>query len=231
VAITQMISKESVKDGDIVSPLTEWEARSLTDPSGWMMLETFKGAVLASWEENGYDDSDFMASVWDGEKIKIVTYASTRGWTYLNGCVIDATLEVREAAAKYQNDRLRAVQVSAMNASERVASVGKTVKVTKGRKVPKGVIGEVFWVGADKYAGNHYGTQHRVGITTETGEKHFTAMSNVEVLNPVVHSLEECPETPVERMNFARPEDALAYLVVERVGHEMMAESGYSSNR
>lgn len=57
---------------------------------------------------------------------------------------------------------------------------GRVVKVVKGRKVPVGTEGTVFWLGEDKF-GNGY----RVGFETPTGEKHFTALSNVEALEMV----------------------------------------------
>ena len=43
--------------------------------------------------------SDFYAVVWTGERLTSVEYATTRGWTYANGATIDATDEVKAAAA------------------------------------------------------------------------------------------------------------------------------------
>lgn len=54
---------------------------------------------------------------------------------------------------------------------------GSTVKVVKGRKVPLGTEGEVFWLG-DK------GWGWSVGLKTAEGEKHFTALGNVESVTP-----------------------------------------------
>lgn len=50
---------------------------------------------------------------------------------------------------------------------------GQTVEVFKGRKVPVGTVGVVFWTGTDSY------DKPRVGIRTADGESHFTAESNV----------------------------------------------------
>jgi hypothetical protein len=58
-----------------------------------VMLETsFEGRVVAEYERNGYDDSDFMAVVYDEAtcEFRHVMYATTRGWTYANSCVVDA---------------------------------------------------------------------------------------------------------------------------------------------
>lgn len=50
---------------------------------------------------------------------------------------------------------------------------GQTVTVVKGRKVPLGTVGIVFWVGE-----NNWGTQ--VGFKSN-GETYFTAITNLEV--------------------------------------------------
>lgn len=52
---------------------------------------------------------------------------------------------------------------------------GVTVEVFKGRKVPIGTIGKVFWV-ATKTDG--YGTI-KVGLIDSDGTKHYTAIDNV----------------------------------------------------
>jgi hypothetical protein len=51
--------------------------------------------------------------------------------------------------------------------------VGATVEVVKGRKVAKGTVGEVFWVGD-----NGFGVS--VGLSLTNGEKVFTAIKNIE---------------------------------------------------
>ena len=52
---------------------------------------------------------------------------------------------------------------------------GQTVEVFKGRKVPKGTVGLVFWVAPEA---DGYGVI-KVGFTTPTGDKHFTNIANV----------------------------------------------------
>lgn len=54
---------------------------------------------------------------------------------------------------------------------------GKSVVVMKGRKVPHGLRGIVFWEGEGEYG-------PRIGIKDAAGEAHWTAASNVEVLLP-----------------------------------------------
>ena len=55
---------------------------------------------------------------------------------------------------------------------------GQTVEVFKGRKVPVGSTGVIFWV-ADAFDGAGV---TRVGFKTETGEAHFTDVANVKVV-------------------------------------------------
>jgi len=52
---------------------------------------------------------------------------------------------------------------------------GQTVEVFKGRKVPVGTVGVVFWVAPEA---DGYGVI-KVGFTTPEGDKHFTNITNV----------------------------------------------------
>lgn len=88
---------------------------------------SYEGAVLAEREINGYDDSDFMATVWTDTEIIEVCWGTTRGWTYANGCAIDATPAVREAAAAWQyKDSLEAWKAG---------NIRQAAVVQKGRQV------------------------------------------------------------------------------------------------
>jgi len=52
---------------------------------------------------------------------------------------------------------------------------GSTVEVIKGRKVPIGTTGVVFWVAPEA---DGYGV-YKIGFTTDTGDKHFLNIENV----------------------------------------------------
>ena len=62
---------------------------------------------------------------------------------------------------------------------------GKTVRVVKGRKVPKGTVGVCFWIGQTDYSkyGDPWGiyTCYRIGIRDNAGEVYWTALDNVVV--------------------------------------------------
>ena len=163
-------------------------------PGTLYMKTSHVGLVLSTGEVNGYDDSDFFATVWNPATGTTgrVTYASTRGWTYHNSATVDATPEVVAAynAWKAASDAaLRAERAARMAA---VPDVGKFVKVVSGRKVPVGTEGRVFWFGPDKFARDYgYGFaldtrssvelgKFRVGIETAKG-KVFTNAKNVAV--------------------------------------------------
>ena len=51
---------------------------------------------------------------------------------------------------------------------------GARVVVVRGRKVPRGTTGRVFWTGVSEWG-------ERVGIKDDAGAVHWTALSNVEV--------------------------------------------------
>lgn len=153
---------------------------------------TYVGAVLYTGEINGYDDSDFYADVWTGTSVKRITYATTRGWTYANGAHVDATPDVRAAAAVWYTARaLESLKAKAADDALTPAK-GKAVKVVKGRKVPLGTEGTVIWVGEGRYYGpvprykNGWSTKPaaRIGLRTADGATFFTAASNVVVTDP-----------------------------------------------
>lgn len=85
-------------------------------------------------------------------------------------------------SARYWSDRAGSFAAAEAHEREMHSLRGKQVEVVRGRKVPKGTTGEVFWVGESNYG---YRTTWRVGFKTSEGEKHFTAASNVETLTEV----------------------------------------------
>lgn len=58
------------------------------------------------------------------------------------------------------------------------------VVVKKGRKIPKGTIGKVFWYGSSRMQYNSYdrNPEFRIGFKDEHGEVYWTTTRNVEVV-------------------------------------------------
>jgi hypothetical protein len=173
-------------------------------------VTTHVGMVVNMREMNGYHDSDFLATVYepDTDSFREICYASTRGWSYANGASVDATPEVK---ARWEAEIAKARDARAARAARHAAATpdkGKRVRVIKGRKVPVGTEGVVFWYGAARQFGsfprNGYKAHgrdmrnlarallgpdgsgdkdgYRIGFTTDAGDKYFTAATNVDVI-------------------------------------------------
>lgn len=162
------------------------------------VIDTHHGVVISKYENNGYDDSDYYAIVWNSEQNNFhhIRYATTRAWTYLNDATIDATPEVLKAyQEKLEENRIKLEErENAERAKMPVA--GKTIRVVKGRKIPIGTIAKVFWLGEDKFNRPakknpyqfsldmfiYFARQYRVGIILDSGEKFFINAENVEIV-------------------------------------------------
>lgn len=149
---------------------------------------TYTGAVLETWEVNGSDDSDFIAAVWDAEESRIreVDYASTRGWTYHNRAIIDATEASIKAARQWATERwVERFTMAAQRQAESVMVKGRTVRslTTRGKNV--GVSGVVMWHGEDAYRSSRWLTEYRVGLKVEGEAKlRYLPADRVEVIDP-----------------------------------------------
>lgn len=165
----------------MIRVVSEWTK----DASGQLVPAAFKesyvGRVLSTGERNSYHDSDFFAVVWDDKQSQPVSidYATTRFPTYDNSATVDAD---EATVAKYAAYKQRLAAEAAARAAAKEAAtpkVGRRVRVKAGRKLPVGVIDEVFWVGADKYSPGEL----RIGIKLDAGGgKEFIAAKNVEVI-------------------------------------------------
>lgn len=187
MSITRAISDT---DGAAAIEAGDPSVKAVADYPGYpgtLYLRTeYVGRVLGTWERNGYDDSDFFATVMEDDgSIRQVEYASTRGWTYANGASVDATPEVQAAYAAMQHDAAVARDIAREAAEAATPYKGRTVRVVKGRKVPIGTTGVVFYREQSKYQ-SRYRTfldapAYRIGFRDAAGDTHFTADSNVEV--------------------------------------------------
>ncbi len=153
----------------------------------------YKGCVLDLRERNYYDDSDFYAIVWDEEKqiIKDIEYATTRFPSDGSYAEIDATKEVIQKAEKYMENRYFDEWKKWNKQQAETVEKEKTVKVVKGRKVPIGTIGKVFFIKTMYFGYKGYQTAIKIGLLDKDGNKHYTYIDNVEVVNPEQYELPE----------------------------------------
>ena len=160
----------------------------------------FTGCVLSTREYNGYHDSDFYAIVWDEEQgcVREIEDGTTRAYAPSKYSRADASEEVRaKARAWYASNA--AIRASARIRLERAFNairVGDEVKVVAGRKVALDTIGEVVWVGQDRFNPRTY----RVGMRISDGSRVFTALGNLEKLN-VLPPTEAEVDAEVQRNN------------------------------
>jgi hypothetical protein len=152
-------------------------------------VETYEGAVLAVTGRDVRVMSDVWdwvtyARVWDGETVREVPigYADMGG--AFGEATVDATPEVlaavaaaAEVAAAAAEKAARARTVARMVDEAETVKVGREVTVVKGRKLKVGTAGRVFWLGDGRFG-------MRAGLELATGERVFTALTNLAVTNP-----------------------------------------------
>jgi len=152
---------------------------------------TYEGCVLAEKCEVERVMSDVWeyvtrAQVWDAAKgvvTSVVVGTSNLGGQ--DGTIeVDATDEVRAAVAAWEaklqaerDEHERVARAVRLEEERKRPDRGKTLKVVRGRKVPKGTEGRCFWIGPDKF-----GNGDRVGIETAEGKVHWTAARNCEAV-------------------------------------------------
>lgn len=151
---------------------------------------SFAGCVLGEYERNGRDDSDFYAIVWDEDKreVRSFEYNSTR---YAGGgsATVDATPEVIAKSREFYRPRIRSLFLSRAMADAKQLRKDDHVVVVKGRKVPKGTTGIVFWIGESSSFGYGQKASLRIGVRRDDGDPNFFIEStNLEVAESVWHS-------------------------------------------
>lgn len=176
-------SLEEVPEGAVnVRDLTELYIREVCEEGRatfkCIAYDTHVGLCLHEGEHNGYHDSDFYMVVWNEEKQQPETYefASTRGWCGpAYGSRPDATEEVRAKYEAFQNVVRERREAERREAERKNPTWGKRVRVIRGRKLPIGTEGEIFWRGNSGYG-------ESVGLRLADNSRVFTALTNVEVI-------------------------------------------------
>lgn len=143
-------------------------------------VEEFAGAVLETFERNGYHDSDFVAVVWDGEQVTTRAYASTSYWSYHNHARVDATPQIQAAALAWYRTRLAPYLIGQAHSDAARPRKGRQVRSLTTRGKNAGVTGEVKWIGRDRYREGE-----RVGVKV-TGEDRlrYLPIDRVELVSP-----------------------------------------------
>ena len=144
----------------------------------------YEGCVIDLREHNGSCDSDWYAIVWDAEhgEVREVMYDTTRFGGTDSWATIDATEETMRAVYRYYKGISRKDFDGRYNeAQAKKIRMGDSVKVVRGRKVPKGTTGKIGWIGKNY---NYYSGQYeeRAGIEAN-GEKVFVPANYVEVID------------------------------------------------
>lgn len=137
--------------------------------------EAYAGLVLSVSHYAGHWDNDAdpghdVALVWDANTCTPVKIS-----TFVGGAVVDASASVRAAYEAYLVVQAALAEAAEEKRDQNTVRRGKVVVVARGRKVPKGTQGEVFWIG-----NNGYGDS--VGLVLADGSKVFTALKNVDVM-------------------------------------------------
>jgi hypothetical protein len=137
-----------------------------TDPETKIVTETFKGAVLAEYEENGYHDSYGWAIVWDAESAT-VKYEGTWSTAYYSttGARVDATEESIMNAREYAFKILFKNKIK----DHKIPTVGKRVKslTTRGKAV--GITGKIVRFEDDQYAPSWRSPRPKVAVIKVDG--------------------------------------------------------------
>ena len=196
----------------------DYRPYSTWHPEGIAFVVTDEGTTLRTGTVNYHDDYDLYAVVWAGDRLKHVTYTTTRGGgTDDNYVVLDATPEVVDAVTAWQTT-INLGDIRAREISDLAHAIGdfatpgqgKRVRVVRGRKVKVGTVGEVFWTGPG-FA--RYGsTSTRIGIRGDDSETYWTDANNAQVID---FDEDDLPR----EVDFRRPDDEALALATSRAEH------------
>ena len=157
---------------------------------------TYKGATFAETEHFWLDGMlEVFAHSWDVERHEIVT--ETVGYIGIdcrNMCDTSFKIDINEETAR---DMIRTIKGHAVEAfaksvieeKQRIAK-GRNCIVVKGRKIPKGTVVNVFWVGErPTYRSRHYDwmneTETVAGAYTEDGTKVWIKTDYLKVIDGI----------------------------------------------
>jgi hypothetical protein len=131
----------------------------------------------ASMAEHGYMEK---MEVDDAARLR-ATFKSLRTNVEANLKTLEGQKQGWDEQIAHMRDKVKLLRAGKSTVPSGHPVVGRFAKVIKGRKVPVGTQGRIFFVGLSSF--NDSTT--RVGIQTGDGQKHYTNAENVEVIQLV----------------------------------------------
>lgn len=148
----------------------------------------FVGAVLGTWNNNGYHDSYWGVYAWDEGKqavVKVETGATAYASVDVKVAPVGATPENLRKAEAWLADVILGRLIEAEAADAAVPTKGKRIrsKATRGHSV--GVEGVVRWYGEDDMRSRSWRKAYKVGFAVDGERKlRYLPAGLVEVIDP-----------------------------------------------
>lgn len=136
-----------------------------TNPDTKIVEETFVGAVLDEYEDNGYHDSYGYAIVWDAEKGTVHTEST---WSTAYYSTTSATVDATPESIKAAKDYAAKILFENMVKDHKIVAPGKTVKSLTTRGKAKGITGEVIKFVPNKYVRSYGDVQLKTAVVKVT---------------------------------------------------------------
>jgi hypothetical protein len=147
---------------------------AITDKNGNVSYED-RVLKVSSRYNSSMDIDEYYADVWDGEQVRHICYGSNFGES--GKAEVDA---IPEVIAEYRTwlYQIR-LEILAENSWRKASEIflGMVATVIKGRKLPIGTTGIIFWKGPNKFA---YG-RYSVGLELADGSRVFTDENNIRI--------------------------------------------------
>lgn len=163
---------KAAKDAVAERNRSEWlAAGGCTECNGWGTILTWMTLDGSAYDEFGSCPADNCTAFTLGKLPGSVAPGTGR---YRGVAPLVYTPEEEALIAEIEAEIASLETLHREIEAEKTVRKGCDVVVVRGRKVPRGTEGRVFWVGDSPYG-------VRVGINTPSGETVWTAAGNVEV--------------------------------------------------
>jgi hypothetical protein len=140
---------------------------------------TATACVLATFEDNGYDDSDFYVITWTGTRVVIeLSWTTRHGGTYFTGP--PATAEQDQAARAWITAPLAAAMRADAERQAKQPAKGTQVRSTTTRGKNAGAAGTARHITEDRYRSTREHTYHRALIELHDGTQRWMSVDRLE---------------------------------------------------